>query len=76
MNVSHALRIAMKAFTLIHNRTEMNKITENKCNNCALCSFVCASNRIECDVDNHVINDECEEGCEDYFVEDEVELQK
>lgn len=54
----------------------MNKITENKCNNCALCSFVCASNRIECDVDNHVINNECEEGCEDYFVEDEVELQE
>ncbi len=54
----------------------MNKITENKCNNCALCSFVCDNNRIECDVDNHVINNECEEGCEDYFVEYEVELQK
>ena len=50
----------------------MNEITENKCYNCALCSFDCASNRIECDVDNHVIYDECKEGCEDYFVEDEV----
>ena len=54
----------------------MNKITENKCNNCALCSFDCASNRIECDVDNHIINNEFDEGCEENFVKDEVELQE
>lgn len=50
----------------------MNEITENKCHDCVLCSFNCAFNRLECDVDNHVINDECEEGCEDYFIEDEA----
>lgn len=50
----------------------MNEITEKKCKNCALCSFDCERDRFECDVDNHVINDKCEEGCEDYFIEDEV----
>lgn len=51
----------------------MNEITERKCMNCALCSFVCNSNKIECDVDNHIINNECEEGCKDNFVEAELE---
>lgn len=38
------------------------------CANCALCSFDCSIDKIICDVDNHVIIDECAEGCEGEFV--------
>lgn len=44
---------------------------ENNCYSCLLCTFHCAIGSYICDVDSHVINDEFEEGCEDYFIEDE-----
>lgn len=50
----------------------MSEITENTCHDCAMSSFNCTLNSLVCDVDNHVINDECKEGCKDYFIEDEA----
>lgn len=44
---------------------------ENNCYSCLLCTFYCGIGSYICDVDSHVINDEFEEGCEDYFIEDE-----
>lgn len=46
---------------------------KNKCSNCALCSFHYTTQNVRCDADHHVIKNECEEGCDDKFVEIEVE---